>query len=188
MTAQDITAPVGTVELGGKTRTLQFDHEQIRQTELCWQRLTGNVMGYLGILRQAEIGVYAAIFALCFGALASAERRSSVPEKERTTLAQFDLVADYKTLIDMGPDIVASAITALPKAGKRKKRVTPGDDSMPWDALYRRALTAGIADDAFWRMSPAALIRLTPPKRRGGSGRRQTTDKPAHGGSLFDCP
>ncbi|MDO5299939.1 MAG: hypothetical protein Q4F18_10965 [Clostridia bacterium] len=66
--------------------------------------------------------------------------------------------------------------------------MTPGGDSLPWDALYRRALAAGIADGAFWRMSPAALIRLTPQKRRGkGHGRPGAAGR-ACGGSLADCP
>ncbi|MDO5299940.1 MAG: hypothetical protein Q4F18_10970 [Clostridia bacterium] len=122
MTAQDITAPAGSIELCGETHALLFDHEQIRQTELCWQRTTGNVMGYLGILRQAEIGVYTAIFAVCYGALLSCEKHGGTPDGGRTTLERFDALADYQALISMGPDIVATAMTALPAAGTSAKK------------------------------------------------------------------
>ena len=39
---------------------------------------------------------------------------------------------------------------------------------MPWAALYRAALAAGLGDDAFWRMSPAAVVAVT---RGMGAGR-----------------
>ena len=47
------------------------------------------------------------------------------------------------------------------------------DDDLPWDALYRRALSAGISDGVFWAISPAALLRLTQkraPRRKEGRG------------------
>lgn len=121
MTAQDITAPVSAVELGGRNRALQFDHEQIRQTELCWQRVTGNVMGYLGILRQADMGVYTALFAVCYGALISAQKSEGTAARELTSLAEFDGMAECQALLDMGAELVASAIAALPKADRSKK-------------------------------------------------------------------
>lgn len=46
--------------------------------------------------------------------------------------------------------------------------MTP-DDDLPWEALYRRALAAGISDGVFWQISPAALLRLT---KKRGSGRQ----------------
>lgn len=116
MTAQAITAPMGTITLGGEDRMLRFDHEQIRQTELAWQALAGSVMGYLGILHQADRRVYAALCALCYGALASAEKDAGVQIRERMGLAAFDRIADYQTLVKAGGELVASAMAALPAA------------------------------------------------------------------------
>lgn len=68
------------------------------------------------------------------------------------------------------------------------------DDSLPWTALYRRALAAGIEDAAFWRMSPAALLALARGAHRRGAPLRMAARDGAPGqaarviGSLTDCP
>ena len=116
MTAQAITAPEGALELGGQTHALRFDHEQIRQTELCWQIVSGSIMGYLGILHQAQMGVYTALYALAYGALASAQRAQGVPSRSRMRLEQFDRIADYGALVGAGDALVRSAMDALPGA------------------------------------------------------------------------
>ena len=76
------------------------------------------------------------------------------------------------------------------------------ESDVPWAALYRRAIACGIGDDAFWRMSPAALIEITSGMKtmqtRCGAGphpsrlRRSTFPRGegsyTMGGSLTDCP
>ena len=62
---------------------------------------------------------------------------------------------------------------------------------VPWAALYRKALVFGIGDNAFWRMSTAALETITAGMRRGrtqgGHGRVENA-APRAVGSLTDCP
>lgn len=55
----------------------------------------------------------------------------------------------------------------------------PSDD-MPWGRMVRSALEAGIGIADFWRLSPAAVLRLTR-KQTGGSA-------PKRMGGLADCP
>lgn len=68
------------------------------------------------------------------------------------------------------------------------------DDEIPWAALYRRAISCGIGDEAFWRMSPAALIEITSGMNKGSPrggrvmkrGGRTVAARTV--GSLADCP
>ena len=70
------------------------------------------------------------------------------------------------------------------------------EEDAPWAGLYRRALMCGIADGAFWTMSPAALVAITrgmePARRGGGRGayKRAPQTSAPHGpvGGLCDCP
>lgn len=53
-------------------------------------------------------------------------------------------------------------------------------DNLPWGRMMRAALGAGISVDEFWRLSPAAVLRLT---------RKQAeSSAPMRMGSLADCP
>lgn len=53
-------------------------------------------------------------------------------------------------------------------------------DNLPWGRMMRAALGAGISVDEFWRLSPAAVLRLTRKQTESGVPRRM--------GSLADCP
>lgn len=57
----------------------------------------------------------------------------------------------------------------------------------PWREMYRRAIAGGIGDDAFWRMSPAALILVTSGGRRRSRGRAERMES-RQGGSIAQCP
>lgn len=61
-------------------------------------------------------------------------------------------------------------------------------DGLPWDALYRRALAAGMEDAAFWRISPAALLRLTRGPHPGARKGRAKEGSSRRLGGLTDCP
>lgn len=57
--------------------------------------------------------------------------------------------------------------------------MTPSDN-LPWGRMMRAALDAGVSVSDFWRLSPAAVLRLT---------RRQTGNSaPKRMGGLADCP
>lgn len=70
------------------------------------------------------------------------------------------------------------------------------DAQVPWTALYRKALTFGIGDGAFWRMSTAALENITAGMgRRRQGGRRAAAGRGGaeplpdrRAGGLCDCP
>ena len=68
------------------------------------------------------------------------------------------------------------------------------EDDIPWAALYRRAISCGIGDDAFWRMSPAALIEITSGMERGSPRGGRVMRRGGQSaavqtvGSLADCP
>ena len=53
-------------------------------------------------------------------------------------------------------------------------------DNLPWGRMMRAALSAGISVDEFWRLSPAAVLRLTRKQTESGAPMRM--------GSLADCP
>ena len=121
MTAQGITAPQGEVTIGGEARAVRFDHAQIRETELTWQALTGNVMGYLGILYQAETGVYAALCALAYGAIVSAQLAGGTRRKDCMRLVRFDAAADYHEVLSAQDELTRMAKEALSAPGNKKK-------------------------------------------------------------------
>ncbi len=50
---------------------------------------------------------------------------------------------------------------------------------MPWGRMMRAALDAGIGISDFWRLSPAAVLRIT---------RKQPQSAPVRMGGLADCP
>ena len=52
-------------------------------------------------------------------------------------------------------------------------------DSLPWRAMLRAALSAGLTAEDFWKMSPAAVLRLVS-KEAGRAPRRE--------GNLAECP
>lgn len=57
--------------------------------------------------------------------------------------------------------------------------MTPSDN-LPWGRMMRAALEAGMSVSDFWRLSPAAVLRLT---------RKQTGNSaPKRIGGLADCP
>ena len=68
------------------------------------------------------------------------------------------------------------------------------ESDVPWAALYRRAISSGIGDAAFWRMSPAALIEITSGMNQGSPRSRRVMRRGGQGaavqtvGSLADCP
>lgn len=69
------------------------------------------------------------------------------------------------------------------------------EEDAPWAGLYRRALMCGIADGAFWTMSPAALVAITQGMKaahggvRGAARRAQRISAPRGPvGGLCDCP
>lgn len=71
----------------------------------------------------------------------------------------------------------------------------PGEseDDYPWAAFYKRALSAGIGDAAFWRMSPAAVLLVTsgrekriPWAKRPGQAKKK--EPMTRIGDAADCP
>lgn len=121
MTAQEITAPQGRVQLGGEEREVRFDHAQIRETELAWQALTGNVMGYLGILYQADAGVFAALEALMYGAMVSAQLAGGAKRKECLRLVRFDRTITYREAQAAKDELVRLAQMAIGEPGGDEK-------------------------------------------------------------------
>lgn len=120
-TAASITAPREVMALGGREVALRFDNRQIRETELAWQTYAGKPMGYLGILYQAEAGVFAALCALIYGGIRSAQEADGVPRRERMTIEALDAALDYRAAQEAREAIVGAAVGALPKAGAQKK-------------------------------------------------------------------
>lgn len=120
MRAEDITAPAGSVTLGGKPYPTRYDHEQIRQTEMAWQALTMRPMGYMAILMQAQRGVYTALCALCYGAIASGQKRAGVAVDKRLTLLQFDRIAEYRQLLGAQAPLLEDALRAMDDGQKKK--------------------------------------------------------------------
>ena len=51
---------------------------------------------------------------------------------------------------------------------------------MPWGRMMRSALGAGISIEDFWRLSPAALLRLTRKQIDSNATKRM--------GGLAECP
>lgn len=120
MMAMAIDAPEMVLCIGGKDRTLRFDNDQIRRTEICYAQATGVQMGYLGILAQAERKIFAALCALCYGAIASAEAESGA--RKRTGFAAFDAAVTYMELIDLAEDVVKLAVSAISAGPSGKKK------------------------------------------------------------------
>lgn len=126
MFAEDITAPSGMVTLDGTQFPTRFDHEQIRQTEMAWQVLTMRPMGYMAILMQAQRGVYTALCALCYGAIASGQKRSGVALDKRLTILHFDRIADYGCLLSAQKDLLESALRAMDDGQKKNTQPEAG--------------------------------------------------------------
>ena len=52
-------------------------------------------------------------------------------------------------------------------------------DSLPWRAMLRAALAIGLTAEDFWKMSPAAVLRLVS---------KETRSAPRREGNLAECP
>lgn len=123
MQAVGIDAPEMQVVLGGKEWTLRFDNDMIRRTEICYAQAVGVEMGYLGILSQADRGIFGALCAICYGAIASDEAFSGVDARHRTPFRALDAAIGYMELIDLGPDLVKTALRAI-DAGRGHQKKT----------------------------------------------------------------
>ena len=125
MQATAIDAPVMEIKIGGRERELRFDNEMIRRTEIAFAASTGVQMGYLGILAQADRGIFAALCAMCYGGIASAEAFAGLDPRRRTTFRALDAEIGYTGLIDQGDFLVKAAMEAL-DAGRGAQKKTDG--------------------------------------------------------------
>lgn len=123
MQAVDIDAPEMQATLGGKAWTLRFDNDMIRRTEITYAQAVGVQMGYLGILCQAERGIFGALCAMCYGAIASAEAHEGVRTRQRTSFQTLDAAIGYRELVDLGEDMVTAALRAI-DAGRGNQKKT----------------------------------------------------------------
>lgn len=125
MQAVDIDAPEMQVRLGGKEWTLRFDNDMIRRTEICYAQAVGVQMGYLGIVAQADRGIFGALCAMCYGAIASQEAFDRVPARQRVDFAAFDAFVRYREMIDVGDDVVGAALRAIDTGSGQQKKTQP---------------------------------------------------------------
>ena len=73
MLATDVSAPEMEALLCGRSVTLRFDHNAMRQSELYYKWSTQEVLGYYGIVDLATRRTYCGLGALRYGAAAAAE-------------------------------------------------------------------------------------------------------------------
>lgn len=113
MLATDVSAPEMEALLCGKTVTLRFDHNAMRQAELYWQWSTHGVLGYYGIIDMATRRTYCGLGALCYGAAAAAAIDAGrMPVGKR----EFDKQVSYDALRPLAAQMIDCVVRSLPKA------------------------------------------------------------------------
>ena len=113
MLATDVSAPEMEALLCGKSVTLRFDHNAMRQAELYWQWSTHGVLGYYGIIDMATRRTYCALGALCYGAAASAAIDSG---REPLAMCEFDKLVRSDELRPLAAQMIDCVVRSLPKA------------------------------------------------------------------------
>lgn len=187
MLATDVSAPEMEALLCGKTVTLRFDHNAMRQAELYWQWSTHGVLGYYGIIDMATRRTYCGLGALCYGAAAAAAIDAGRMPMGK---GEFDKLVSYDALRPLAAQIIDCVVRSLPgtEGGAKKRGGPAADDGYPYAGLMAAGLRAGISAGDFWRMSPRAVVTII---RRGGGQRHGKARRGAAreaGGALWRCP
>ena len=84
MLATDVSAPEMEAQLCGRSVTLRFDHNAMRQAELYYKWSTQEVLGYYGIVDLVTRRTYCGLGALAYGAAAAAGSGTSTSCRRRT--------------------------------------------------------------------------------------------------------
>lgn len=113
MLATDVSAPEMEALLCGKTVTLRFDHNAMRQAELYWQWSTHGVLGYYGIIDMATRRTYCGLGALCYGAAAAAAIDAG---REPMAKCEFDRMVSYDAMRPLAAQMIDCVVRSLPKA------------------------------------------------------------------------
>ena len=113
MLATDVSAPEMEALLCGKSVTLRFDHNAMRQAELYYKWSTQEVQGYYGIVDMATRRTYCGLGALCYGAAAAAAIDAGrMPMSKR----EFDRMARFDEMRPLAAQIIDCVVRSLPKA------------------------------------------------------------------------
>lgn len=118
MNGTDISAPETQATLGGRERTLRFDHNAMRLSEIYYQYTTRKKLGYLGICDQALSRTYIGLGAIAYGAAASAEMAQG---RSMTAMQAFDEAVSYGELLSIGTDMMREATAAIAPPDAAKK-------------------------------------------------------------------
>lgn len=133
MLATDASAPEMEALLCGRSVTLRFDHNAMRQAELYWQWSTHGVLGYYGIIDMATRRTYCGLGALCYGAAAAAAMDAG---REPMAKREFDRMVSYDALRPLAAQIIDCVVRSLPvpqggeknAAGQPQQTTTPTPD------------------------------------------------------------
>lgn len=114
MLATDVSAPEMEALLCGKSVTLRFDHNAMRQAELYYRWSTQEVLSYYGIVDLATRKTYCGLGAICYGAAAAA-----AIEVGRMPMGkgEFDKLVSYDALRPLAGQMIDCVIHSMPKAG-----------------------------------------------------------------------
>ena len=113
MLATDASAPEMEALLCGRSVTLRFDHNAMRQAELYWQWSTHGVLGYYGIIDMATRRTYCGLGALCYGAAAAAAIDAG---REPMAKREFDRMVSYDAMRPLAGSMIDCVVRSLPKA------------------------------------------------------------------------
>lgn len=133
MLATDASAPEMEALLCGRSVTLRFDHNAMRQAELYWQWSTHGVLGYYGIIDMATRRTYCGLGALCYGAAAAAAMDAG---REPMAKREFDRMVSYDEMRPLAAQMIDCVVRSLPKAeggaknaeGQPQQTTTPTPD------------------------------------------------------------
>lgn len=133
MLATDASAPEMEALLCGRSVTLRFDHNAMRQAELYWQWSTHGVLGYYGIIDMATRRTYCGLGALCYGAAAAAAIDAG---REPMAKREFDRMVSYDAMRPLAAQMIDCVVRSLPKAeggaknaeGQPQRTITPMPD------------------------------------------------------------
>lgn len=111
MLATDVSAPEMEALLCGRSVTLRFDHNAMRQAELYWQWSTHGVLGYYGIIDMATRRTYCGLGALCYGAAAAAAIDAGRMPMGK---GEFDKLVSYDALRPLAAQMIDCVVRSLP--------------------------------------------------------------------------